>query len=429
MPNAPLLKDKICEMIGVFSLSPIPSLLESEFEKLPTAFHSFEDIEQFKTWVEANRPRIVLMDHALLEKVSPESIDSLKKLLQNIESTSLILTQAIKEIHHWRESGWPSLHFYHGVLQAKLLKEKILHLLGERYLLDKPQIVVVSDKPYLLAHLEMNLKNYGIRVLSIHPPHVNDQLTEIASESIDAILWDTAMWDDEKKLLLNRNFNRFVAGELPPLFFVAESWPLSDIPEDSFKEEVYTPIKFKQLMQKIVEALKNKRKIILDAVRDFNTGLYLPDMFIHLAEKMMASSKRTQEAFSILKLQIQNLSQVNDELGVIFAQELETNLGLFIQNRVRASDLVVKSKTGEVLVLLSRVNRELAVLIAEKLQHSFVRAASFNEGAHSSFAPKLVYQIYAYPTDIHQISDIEAILADTKPIQPIKSADSSTECA
>ena len=156
--------------------------------------------------------------------------------------------------------------------------------------------------------------------------------------------------------------------------------------------------------------LKKEKNIQIKTCRDHRTGLYLPEIFMELAEREMSLVSRTGDKFSILRLCLGNLDEMEANYGPIFVKELEIHLGLFVQNRVRATDLVARSNYGEILLLLTRVSRDLATLIGERLHHSFVKEASFPDAGKTHFTPQFDYEILTFPDDVSTLDEIKSAL-------------------
>lgn len=412
------------EDIGIYSSLPLKPLLEPLFQGHAYQFTSHNNIEHLQCWLLSTRPQLIIFESKFLAESSPPDLESLKETLQKWGVISLILANSIEEIQMWRERKWPAVQFFRGPPSGRSLKKKMVNLLKERLLLERPRVAVFSEKPYLLSHLESVMRNYGVSMIPIPQTDSKEMLVSLACEHSDVLLWDITFMDKTGEKLYADLRNCPLSSQLP-VYLISEEkdpsvthwWKKTDV-----DPHIYHADKVGDLVSRISETIFKNRRIKLRECRDQRTGLYLRDTFLAIAEREISLSGRSGQEFSVIKLSMGNLNKAKEKFGSIFAQELEMNLGLFIQNRVRSSDFVAKGKSGEILVLFPRLDRHLATLVGERLRQSFSKAATFQDGTSHQFDPQLHYEIYCYPHDVQNLEELEQAVEGTgifaKPHRP-----------
>lgn len=403
-------KYELIEMIGVYAGGEIQSILETlEKRGVRCQFHTV--LSSFHCWILSARSKLVVLDSALLIQADPEELKNLKETLSQWGILSLIMVHSIEEIKEWRSRNWPGAHFYHGPLTERSLKDKITRMLAERLLLERPGAAVVSDKPYLLSHLGMILRHYGIRMIPVRTMEINEALKIMAPEHFDVVLLDGDAFAFDSGVFLEK-LKKTVSPESIP------SFPVS---EEKGSSAVYAPHRFNELCLKILEMVEKKREMRLKVVCDHRTGLYLPETFLHLAEREMALSSRRGEEFSMIKIGFHDVRAIEEKFGPIFVRELELVFSLFIEHRVRSSDFVAKGfHQGQMLVLFPGLDRQMAHLVGERLRAGFAKAASFGHGSCDGFHPRLEYEVTCYPHDVKSVGELEKVLASSKPGEPLE---------
>ncbi len=407
------LKKWLTEDIGVYSENSLIHHLTSLEEIYPYRFSNYSDLNEFHCWILAQRPQMVIIEGKLLDGRGEGELVCLKETLARWGIISLIVCDSLNEIRCHRNSGWPLAHFFRGPVVKKDFQDKVINILNERYTSYQPCIGVISKKTYLLSHLEMLLRNYGIRIkiLSL----INDIQNPIQCDHPEALLCDFSELENGGESLLNE-INEFTTPFVLPVFMVSEekggAIPEKILKYNHVKPVVYSVENFDFLLYELLETIYEKRRLRLEICRDQKTGLFLRDTFIQVAKKEQTLALRRGEEFSILKLALASLNAYTDKFGEIFTHSLEMTLGLFVQNRVRSSDFIAQGKKGEILVLLPRIGRRLATLIGERLCHRFAQEASFQDNGLLStlFKPELVYQAFSYPHDFRTSDDLIAAI-------------------
>lgn len=407
------------EDIGLYSIAPLEALLQPLAESYPYRFSSHSNFDSLHCWILTQRPQMIILEGESLASARDDQLEILKETLIRWGIISLIISESVEEIHQWRRMNWPRVHFYYGPPSGEQLQKKVVDILSERYLWDQPSVTVVTDKTYLLSHLEMILRLYGIRLQIIGTDGKSASPMARCVEPVvctfpEALLWDVHHWQNGKGPLVDEITSLSQPIQLPHFLISEEKKDASftdPLPPYFKSTTVFTPDTFDQLMLGLMDAIFERRQKRVHLCRDGRTGFYHQEIFQNVVLREMAMAERRGEDFSILKFSLESIEKVEKKYGFIFKQALEANLALFIQNRVRASDFVAMGNQGEVLVLLSRVGRQLASLVGERLCHRFAKEATFQDnGADHLFSPKLSYQIFCYPHDIRHMNDLKQAL-------------------
>lgn len=403
MQEDQILTKHLSERIGLYGSNSLKSLLESSFGSLPYSFLNHTDLKSLHDWIHTEHPRLIIINGAMLDQApSSDGLEPIKNSLRDLGTVTIIVTQSPEEIERWRNGDWPQVRFHHGKSHVQDLKRRILAILADRVLEERPLVAICTEKPYLTAHLEMMLKNYGMRVCAIQTENEDERNQTLLCEAPDAIFWDIDFGGIDETLSHLKKFAHSTA----PVFFIAEN-KAAQIDPKSDKRDIFTIDRLDNLMSTLRESVLKQRNQRLTECRDPATGLYLPEFFSEMVRRELKASERCKDKFTVMRFSIHNHDGIQSEYGPIFARELILNLGLFIHDRVRGSDVVAKGRGGEVWLLLSRLGRDLATLVGERLRHSFSQAASFeDEGMAGNFKPQLSYKFYSYPVDFKNAEEL-----------------------
>ena len=169
----------------------------------------------------------------------------------------------------------------------------------------------------------------------------NDRNQTLLCDAPDALLWDIDFKGVEETLSHLKKFCRVE----PVLFYIAEN--KSSVADAKWNaKEVFTLDRVDNLMSKLRESVLRGRNQRLTECRDPATGLYLPEFFSETVRRELKSSERCKDKFTVMRFALHNHDGIQSEYGPIFARELILNLGLFIQDRVRGSDVVPRGGEG-----------------------------------------------------------------------------------
>jgi len=400
----------IVEGVGVFGEPEFAAYFQRLFENEPISFDSFTSLPDFFSFITNQHPRLIIINGSHFSQLENfENFSQLKAYLDQMKIVSLVITKTVKEINQWRSLNWPNIRFYNGSIISQNLKQKVKNMMQERLFLEKPSLAIISKQAYLSTQVELILKNYGFRIHSTMPPSSKEKIMAMTSEGLDGILWDVQAWNENSQGIVSQ-MNEQMPHQKIPIIFVSEA-PVFN--KDKLKNDAVCIRHEKELISRIYQDLTVSETPEVVRLRDEQTGLYLPAIFFGLAEREMRMAAKHREEMAIIKLTIDNLGALADEYGPIFTASLVNNLGLFIKNRVRHTDLVAKGETGHALLMLNRVTPDLANLVAEKLRNQFKSIASFD--GKVSFCPELRYEVICFPRDFASIEEAKQLFQTAFP--------------
>lgn len=409
------------EKLGVWVTPSMRGYLKTALERVAFRLYHQDSPGELDALIQsAERPHMMILEASLLlgEK-GGQGLEQLKASLLKFDIPSLVLASSMDEINRVRGTKWPNVQFYYGATNGSYLAVKISNLLQERLLLQRPSVAIVSQGAYVRAQFEMMLMNYGIRSIPVSVNNSKDLRLILDCESPGAVIFDITTINQDDDMAHSILQDRGV-----PVFYVSEAKDLEGewTALKTRQEEVFHIEEAPQLVEELICQLKKRRGLSkIERCRDLKTGLFLPPLFLETIEREMNLSYRSGSSFSIVKISMGDLEAVRINYGDIFAQSLQTNVGLFVKNRVRCTDMVCKSNNGHVVLLLSGVNQDLATLICERIRHSFKKAAAFADDS-SSFDPVFEYSVFSYPHSLHSIEDIKNLFKGNSPHEKEDSA-------
>lgn len=357
-------------LFGYFGQAEGFHLLENVFENQHLNFNYIEDAAALMAWAHTAFPLLVVLESSCLSQLKDSDQQELFHRLENHNCLILLLTESLEEIQSWKnKKGLPNCHYYSLPINPRSFHRKVSNLLLERFLLEAPLVLLVGDSDAYLSQMDLRLKNAGMRTRS-HKNFGSATLFEQywVSERPDAAVWQNAS--------------------------LQSAHPL---PEGVISFVIEDPELASPTIEKISDHLSELKLEKIKVWRDTRTGLYLPSLFTEMAERELDLFARNGSPFSVVKLFIRNRSEFARARGENYVVELESNLGVFIQNRIRLSDIIARSEASDVLILLSRVHAEQAVLVGERLVQAF---SQIFEGQGSGVVvPTLAYELISCPQD------------------------------
>lgn len=115
------------------------------------------------------------------------------------------------------------------------------------------------------------------------------------------------------------------------------------------------------------------------AITDPLTGVYNRSLLEDSLDKALHQSGRTDTAFSLIGIDIDNFKQVNDELGHDTGDYILMRLGAFLKSFFRESDRVFRTGGEEFLVLVHNSDEVCCIDLAEKVRKE-IEVLSFIPG-------------------------------------------------
>lgn len=356
-----------------------------------SSYHFFfpENLKQIKELLVKEKPLVLLIEASyFLKNFSKEEIKELHHFIAKKNIISFILLNDIDEADYFKKCSWPKSYFYLGSFPSQAFRKRFENLLKERVFLEAPVALVLSDDDYFISQIEARLQKYHIRVHSFSSESCFKEIKSQLNEPFSFILCGTDYKNKKEK-----SFFENMSLEAPLLFVSDSIVQKTSLDEISFYPE-------NSFMHHIFSILKQTRQ----QCRDHSTGVFLEHSFFEILERESNSAKRDYESFAVLRLNCKELDSYRNSFGDIFVEGFCSHLALFISNRIRASDFVARNDQGDIYLILLKVDRSLATLVAERIKKSFSEMASFENGFN--FNPTIDYDLKIFPHESRSIDEL-----------------------
>lgn len=122
----------------------------------------------------------------------------------------------------------------------------------------------------------------------------------------------------------------------------------------------------------ITELHQLRDELEQQATVDALTGIHNRRFFYRAAEREFSGSSRYDQPTSLLILDIDNFKNINDTFGHQTGDQVLQNFAQHCKDEVRNCDLVGRIGGEEFAILLPQTDAQAAMILAERLCHSFV---------------------------------------------------------
>lgn len=126
------------------------------------------------------------------------------------------------------------------------------------------------------------------------------------------------------------------------------------------------------VMQDISQRKQVEQSLLHMSTHDALTQLFNRDFFLQTAEHIIAQSKRTPRAFSIMFIDVDNFKSINDSFGHDFGDQLLMTIANRVKACTREGDIVARFGGDEFVLLMDDLSdRDRLRSVAEKIISSF----------------------------------------------------------
>ncbi|MCB2148622.1 MAG: GGDEF domain-containing protein [Deltaproteobacteria bacterium] len=165
------------------------------------------------------------------------------------------------------------------------------------------------------------------------------------------------------------------------------SWLLADLSMIDRFSISFIPLvneSFRLLVFLFVVLMIARYKNILEAQKELAmmdplTGVANRRAFFHLAKTEIGRSRRYQDPFSVMVIDVDDFKQINDQCGHHTGDRLLVTVVETIRHHVRAIDIVARFGGDEFVVLLVKSEEKSAALVARKLQKQLLDIMQKNQ--------------------------------------------------
>ncbi|SRR5579883_2131098 len=141
------------------------------------------------------------------------------------------------------------------------------------------------------------------------------------------------------------------------------------------RDQENKPVNFIIQLQNITLQKKAEERLRHMAYHDPLTGLANRNKLEQFITHILASSRRHQQGFALLFLDLDNFKNINDTIGHEAGDLLLQVVGERLRNSVRSTDMVARLGGDEFVVVITDVKRtEVVALIAQKILDNILKA-------------------------------------------------------
>lgn len=127
------------------------------------------------------------------------------------------------------------------------------------------------------------------------------------------------------------------------------------------------------VLRPIIRTLLKGAELLKMSHRDGLTGLYNHAYMQVRLDEQVALSQRTENALSVIMVDVDHFKQVNDQYGHQAGDEVLRQIAIAIKDSLRTADLASRYGGEEFMLILSSTDRKGALICAERLRHKVER--------------------------------------------------------
>ncbi len=187
-------------------------------------------------------------------------------------------------------------------------------------------------------------------------------INRLAEESQEAVAWCFAIREGPCKIGV------VVVGQL-------------DIAPERYKQSLrVTQNLISQLWCRLLEAVRSRAAVLDDPV----SGAYTREAFLHMAGQSLRESYGQGEPVALAVVAVENLRELNDSGRWEVADEMIRKVSAVLQRKIRMDDRLGRFDGSRFIVLLRRVDSELASLIIAQIMSQLTACCATDERCEKS---------------------------------------------
>lgn len=185
-----------------------------------------------------------------------------------------------------------------------------------------------------------------------------------------------------------------------PLYYKDELFGMINIDSEEdeiFNEEDIELMKFirdnvQVILSNQLSFLEKKSKSFIDTMTNLYNKNYLNEQVINIIER----SKRYEETFSLVVIDIDDLKKINDQYGHIMGDHFINTVAYKLQTSSRNSDIIARFGGDEFVAIYLMSDK---IEIMKKLENLSIETDFIEEKEISNFKITFSYGISVFPTD------------------------------
>ncbi|WP_455755586.1 GGDEF domain-containing protein [Sulfurimonas sp.] len=144
-------------------------------------------------------------------------------------------------------------------------------------------------------------------------------------------------------------------------------------------------------------------RILMDKLRDTSlrdgmTGLYNRRFLEEFIDQVMSQTKREDETYSVMMLDVDFFKMVNDTYGHDVGDKVIVEIGKLLKESIRESDLAIRYGGEEFVVMLHNADDDGTMKIAQKIHEDFARLV-FDVAVGETMQKTMSIGIAKFPND------------------------------
>jgi|688.fasta_scaffold195397_2 diguanylate cyclase (GGDEF)-like protein len=138
---------------------------------------------------------------------------------------------------------------------------------------------------------------------------------------------------------------------------------------------IFSALRMNILLKNTIRLQIENDKLILGleycATHDDLTGLYNRLSFFISLSHAISRAERSKESLCLFYIDLDNFKEINDRYGHDIGDRLLKAAAKRLKKTIRSSDFIARLGGDEYIILIENVTRETAILVAQKICHSF----------------------------------------------------------
>ena len=340
--------------------------LQLGYFNIDAEFHQVRNLP-----VQTEEPTVVLFNAASLSL--QQTAEQITLLRARFAASTLLVHELAGDFDSLRSglSAGADFCFPLGTAQPLILA-RLLELCSGR--LEEPyRALVVEDSITASKSIERTLAMCGIETQVIASPH--DVLARLAQFQPDLILMDMFMpgCTGVEAARVIRQHPEFLS--IPVVYLSGETNVPMQVEAlrlggDHFLTKPYNPVILNAVVQSKIERYRTLRRAMQ---RDSLTGLYNHSTSKEKLAAALQQARADGRPLAVAMVDIDHFKKINDSYGHPMGDQVIRNLGWFLSQRLRRSDLIGRYGGEEFLVVLPGADAQQAVEVLDRIRQDFGR--------------------------------------------------------